>query len=512
MISMKRRLGKTIILLLLVFILGNIISGAIAVQQAVTNTETNLKQNLPAVATLEMDYESYWAHQDATGEWAPAENLSSALIEQVAALPYVQDYDYSVMYTTFYSHDIERWNHPDPEFEHIIWEPTKEVDGLTQFDVKGIHNPEVLDINAGLIELTNGRTFTEQEINNFNQVNSFAIISQALADLNNLTVGSTFVLDNTIYDEFDESTWNLPPEELYSVDNILATESYELEVIGIFQPLASSRSGDEWQDAEQEIQLANRIYVPNALAETHTSFRVAAIEELGLYDDWEYTDEELESAKKPVYSSIFLLSDPLDLEVFAQEANESLPEFWMVSDLSNTFSDIASSMETLQWLASLILWISIVATLLILSLLITLFLRDRKHEIGIYLALGEQKIKVIAQIILEVVATGFVAITLSLFSGSLLARGISENMLRNDLIAQQGNSWDNGIYYGDGSDQLRYYAPEELTPEEMLENYEIALNGTTIILFYSIGTGALLLSTVVPIAYVMRLNPKKILM
>jgi len=505
-ISIKRRPGKSIILLLLVFILGNIISGAISVEQAIQNTEFNLKQSLPAVAKIEEDWDELYRQQEATGEWVFPDRIDSELIERIGQLPYVADFDYSIADELF-SKELKRVTHPDPQFDHAGWSLAKDVEGLESLKVKGVHNPEVFDIIGGAIELIAGRPFTEEEINNFDRVRSVALVSKSFAELNNLTVGSTFTLDNTAYDMFNsQGEWNA--SEIFKDDNILAEESYEIEVIGIFEPINAPNTGNKLDDADQEMQLANRIYVPNAVAEAGTMLKFEQAEASGANNE---SDLNLDNWIK--YESIFLLNDPQDLDTFAEEAQNMLPENWQVSDLSNNFADIASSMETLQWLSSLILWIAVGAALLILSLLITLFLRDRKYEIGIYLALGEKKIKVISQIILEVVATGFVAITLSLFTGSLLAGNISETMLRQDLINQQeDNSMGGGLLVSEGSGDLNMFSPGELTPEEMLENYALSIDATTVILFYSIGIGTILVSTVAPILYITRLNPKKVMM
>ena len=53
---------------------------------------------------------------------------------------------------------------------------------------------------------------------------------------------------------------------------------------------------------------------------------------------------------------------------------------------------------------------------------------------------------------------------------------------------------------------------EELTSEKLLEQYKVSLGLNAILLFYAVGLGTVLISTVIPIVYVMRLNPKKIMM
>ena len=180
MTSIKRRPGKSVILLLLVFILGNIISGAISIQQAVGNTEANLRRNLPAVATVNKDWDAQYRHQDTTGENIN-EEITPEIIRQLGELDYVKEFDYSATMQLF-SSELERFSHPDPEMEWADWDYL-EVEGLNQFRLKGVHNPEILDINAGVIELVQGRVFTEQDMQSFNSVNSVAIISQEFADL-----------------------------------------------------------------------------------------------------------------------------------------------------------------------------------------------------------------------------------------------------------------------------------------------------------------------------------------
>ena len=54
-ISILRRLSKSIILLLLVFILGTVIAGAISVQGAINNTSANLRRQMRPIVSIELD-------------------------------------------------------------------------------------------------------------------------------------------------------------------------------------------------------------------------------------------------------------------------------------------------------------------------------------------------------------------------------------------------------------------------------------------------------------------------
>ena len=54
--SIKRNLGKTCLLFLIVFILGSVISGTISANQAAENTERNLFNNMLTITQLWFDW------------------------------------------------------------------------------------------------------------------------------------------------------------------------------------------------------------------------------------------------------------------------------------------------------------------------------------------------------------------------------------------------------------------------------------------------------------------------
>ena len=195
----------------------------------------------------------------------------------------------------------------------------------------------------------------------------------------------------------------------------------------------------------------------------------------------------------------------------------------MFRNNSYDFNRVAGPMESIQWIASITLYIAVGSTLLILTLLITLFLKDRRHEMGIYLSLGEKRTKVMGQIVIEVVLISFIAITLSLFSGNLLGRYISEEMLMNELIAQQEDEWDFGIMPRAEVSRRTVMPPSggtfghlgygtEVTADDVMDNFNVAINLRTTLMFYGIGLGTVLLATIIPNIYILKLNPKKIMM
>lgn len=86
-------------------------------------------------------------------------------------------------------------------------------------------------------------------------------------------------------------------------------------------------------------------------------------------------------------------------------------------------------------------------SLLIISLIVLLFLRDRKHELGIYLSIGETRGKIIGQILVELLLISAIALLLSLVTGNLLADSISGSLFQMDWFT---NPEQYSVRYYDG--------------------------------------------------------------
>ena len=239
-------------------------------------------------------------------------------------------------------------------------------------------------------------------------------------------------------------------------------------------------------------RLQNQIYVPISIIEASPSFdfeRVSQQEARGI-------------------EALFVLYDPLDMPTFIDEANELLSGWWRMADLSGNFSRITSTMETMQWIADLVFWGGTLATVVVIALFMLLFLYDRKHEIGIYLALGEKRKKIVSQVLGEVLILATIAFSLSILVGSMVTGHASRSLLEQD-IAQQIESGENQFW---GINNLARHNPGEMSLEEMMANFEVAFGGITIVVIFSVGMTTVSLSTLTSMIYVVKLDPKKILM
>ena len=516
--SMKRRPGKVLILGALLFVLGNVVAGALFIQQAVANTESNLLAQLPPVAILDMDHQEAQQYFWQTGEHPPISRLTPSLVEEIAEMTEVMAFDFTSRISLL-ARELVRAPFPQELLGDLPDGITPEqveandwlslgfvdVDHIERFHVMGVMNPELLLIQGGALSLLEGRTFTQAEIDGGAKK---AVVPESFAQGNGLTIGSMMTLESNVYD-----TSSLPPSMGISEagrfdDEILYfSEEIQLEVIGIFQVLQTFDLGteDDFWGANAAIrELHNAIYIPSSLAEDLFLRNNEARQ--SILESWEIGEL--------VQTATFVLEDSRDLAAFAESVQESLPDFWLVSYWDEAFSAMGGSMETMLWIADLIFWAAAGTTVLVTSLLVMLFLRDRQKEIGIYLALGEKKIKILTQILLEVLVVSLAAISLSVFSGSFLAGGISRQMMEADLIRQQEEiQADSGLAVGSiHGIALELFNPGEMDADQMMAAFETGMDAGDLVLFAGFGMGTVGLSTLVPIVYLLTLKPKKIML
>jgi len=483
LISICRQPVKSGIFFLLIVILSMLSAGSIFVRQAIINTDQNLRNLMPAVSTIVQDAE-------VVNEEVAFAVLSPDVIREVGALPQVRTFDYAIdMRWGVSAEGLNPWDNPDFMASPMSWDYSEEMG--VHLMVEGVSNPEFLEIREGFLNLVSGRGFDESELIAEAMANP-AVIATGLAQANGLEVGDIFDVQVIVSDYLELADGSrtidhdAPP---------LFIENFSLEVVGIFDPLFPILPDDATFDEAFQLdrvqyRMHHRIFVPNVLAEKMFNVRMQG----------EMEPDEI------FFQNFFILNDLLEFAEFSQ-AVQNLPGDWLAADFSSGFRDISAAMVNVADVADLIFLVATGATLILTALLVLLFLHDRKHEIGIYLALGENKRKIISQMILELVPLAVLGMTLALFAGNVFANELSQTMLQQNLIQEQSAFLDLEAQHQLESFGYRF----ELSHEEMLANYEISLERKSIALFYAFGLGVVLVATVVPIVFTVQKNPKRLL-
>ena len=505
--TLTRQLGKTFILFLLVLILGVCISGALSVQGAILNLDANMQRNMNPLVSIEINGALSDAHAERYDELPLAGFLTPEIVRDVALLPYVADFVYFVeaggTSTELLEYDYGRTRH-------------EEEQGVEYIILYGTSTTELIQVSQGIVEITQGRTFTENELTTLSTVSPI-IISERFAQLNQLLIGSTFILDVEINEAETTEQFFDPHFDSDSMP-IIAHETFEFEVVGIFD--ITERETFEGhglhpderdtllsRERERISRLSTMSHVPNIVAEQIQNFEAQHLPQaLHAHPDSLASMEQDGFAEQ--VSAMFLLRDPLEIEDFTQAVTPLLPsEFWQVNYLVNDFDHIATTMENMRDIANWVLLGTIVTAILIVSLLISLFLNDRKHEIGIYLALGEKKRKIMLQILSEVIVVTFIGISIALFVGNIASDALTRELLRIEVMIPREREFENTLL------QMGFMqSAPDIYPEELMEIFDISLDVHTIVVFYLIGLGTVIVSTLLPAFYVVKMNPKEVLM
>lgn len=470
-LSVYRRKGKSLILLIVVFILGNLIAGTFAITQASNRVEVNLKSKLGYNASIGPDWDKIWEDYDFDANtYVEPEipEISSELIKKVGSLPEVDFYDYS-----------KEISLATKSLSAVAYDSdyVESEDEESYFTLHGIEYLGVLDSEVGRIELSEGRVFNEDDLN---------------GDIIPVIVSDDLLSKNSLRMDEVVTIKSMPIYVMSSDDADLI--EYKFKVIGSFKPITFGKSTDGNYNL---IQMLNRIYLPNMSLQTIIVNDIKASEALGIEIEG---DSYLENLVKDNYTdSVFVTKSQRDLESFIEQASSMIEDRLIINSSQDAFDMVAGSISMLKTVSQTMLKASILVSVLVLSLVIVLFLRDRKKEMGIYIAIGDHKWKILSQITLEVLMITIIGLTLSFSSGLVLADKASD--------ALSYNYYEGDVFIDTSSS----YIPA-VNLSEVDEDYKIKMTPSFILITYAIGSGVAIASSLVPMLYVTRMKPKKILM
>ena len=479
--SIFRTKGKSLILFAVIFVLGNVIAGAIAIQQSTANVEKKMKQQLGATVTPELDLDKLMSQNSGGSAIKGPERLKEETIKKMGASPYVKDYDYS--YLTYLNVKKFKTYEMKQEGDMQITSPHKSM------VLKGSNSTEPMDFKNKKVKLVDGRMLTKEELEGKKPV---ALISKKVADENGLSVGDQMLLD----------TVTLLPKDDGTLDSQDSTE-HSIKIVGLFEPITldKKKNDNQGQDAvnKQMIELDqyNTAFVSNGLAREINKIEI------------ENMSPELAEGMGEEVLPVFTLKSPDDVAAFKAEIKPLLPDGYKTVASSDEFDKVGASVKRLSKISGYVVLLAILASLMIISLVVVLFMKDRRHEWGIYLSLGEQRKNVMKQVIAELLVISIAALLVSLVTGNILGKIVSESLIAGDKMEQVAQNVGNQVIMTAGGSSV---LDSNLTNEDVLNNYEVRFSLAYFITFFAAGIGTILVSAILPLTYVMRLNPKKIMM
>ncbi|MFI6350494.1 ABC transporter permease [Streptomyces sp. NPDC050560] len=203
------------------------------------------------------------------------------------------------------------------------------------------------------------------------------------------------------------------------------------------------------------------------------------------------TAQRLAANAAPVSEAGYRIGSPEQAEELYARAQDLLGRGtfdFRVND--KAYRDQVRPIQRVGTFAGLVIWVIALAGALILGLVVTLQIRERRTELGVLLSLGERKWKLIGQHVVEVAAVAVPAVALAALAGALGGQSAGDAFLghRADEPPAAHHAQDAGV------------AP----PRVRVEAATVGKVG-------GIGLGISLVATVVPGVGILRLHPRSIL-
>jgi len=167
----------------------------------------------------------------------------------------------------------------------------------------------------------------------------------------------------------------------------------------------------------------------------------------------------------------------------------------------DAYDSITAPMQVISLIAQYVLGLALMATILSVTLTVLLFLRDRITEIGVYGALGESRVKTVAQFLIEVILIASLAGTLSLLSGQILATKLTQSVVKGQIAMIDEAKL---VKVDQSSDAL-------INTQEVLDAYTIELDESTVTTLFVILLASAIGGSILPLIVISSVHPKKTL-
>ncbi|NWK72589.1 ABC transporter permease [Bacillus paramycoides] len=448
-LSIKQRKVKSFIFLCIFFIVTNLVLAGFAIQNASQKSSDLARKKLGADVTLQEDFEKSMKEAMENGGMSKPNFLDEKTLEKLAKSPYVKDYNFKISFMG-----------TADGFTPIKDENSKsnQSEVMTNFNedlsIEGVRDSNLEDsFKDGKSKIIDGKGITKDTKNK-----QVILIEKRVAEKNHLKVG-------------DKIKWKLTD-----------TKTMECEIIGIYETKeqAPNMGGIS---VPASMNPVNKVYVP-----------------------YESLTGDKESGVQ-IQKAVYYLKDPKYIEAFKKEAKKTNIDFntFQLDAHDALYKQMNGPIENIASISKLIIYVVSIAGAVILGLIITLSIKERRKEMGILLSIGERKWKLIGQLIVETFCIAMLAFGLSLVTGEKISQKIGDHLLANEVVtAEEKPTSPSGIIDLDSLNQNQSVDP--------IDKIDVSVTAEDLEKVGGIGLGIIILSTILPALSLLRLNPKNILL
>lgn len=300
----------------------------------------------------------------------------------------------------------------------------------------------------------------------FNDKNE-VIISKDLAELNELKVGDTITLSP------------------FSGPN---AEDAEVVISGIFQDITDEYGGFPFEDPM--INRRNEVIMSINSDLSNDSMHYMRVE--GSYK----------------------LKNPQLLEKFKKELNEKgLPKIYKVTTDEASYNKVVAPVKGLSKITLIAVVMTLLVGTIILLVIQSITVRERRYEIGVLRAIGMKKTKIIRMFVYENIVITSICLLLGFGLGMTVAQPVANVMIDSQVQIAEDNDENSGMSDQGGTFILggSGLSLEEQSNVEPLSNIDVSVSATTILQIILVAILISVITSLFSVITITKYEPIKIL-
>ena len=467
LLSLKKNIGKTILLFVIIVVITNLVIAGLSIQSATQKSMDQIRSSLGNDVTLSVDFRNMMKNREPGEAVSNETSLTTTMADSLKDLKYVESYNYQISTAadsdSISAVETESDNSNNQQDTNKPNDQSEQASNQGDFTISANTTMEYLDsFTNSNYTLTDGRLLTSDDANTNN-----CVIETNLASDNDLSVGDTFTITTIVNDE---------------------TIIQELTIVGIYEIQSTNEIGGAHFNNP-----VNTIYTDLSIGQTLTGSSENITSAIYYLDDPENAEAFVELAKK---------QSDIDFDTFSLDVNDRL------------YQQNASSLESMQSFAKMFVWIVVIAGSAILCLILALTIRNRYYEIGVLLSLGQSKVKIIAQQLIEIGLIAVVAFVIFLGTGQLTSHYMG-NMLESSSSSNVMQTDQKGDQPNDHQQKTNKQTKENFLGNMMEgpsnQELDVSITGENVVQLAGVTAAICIVSIAVPAAYVLRLTPRQIL-
>lgn len=512
-LSIIRKPSRSVILVLILFVMANLLLATVSIRNSVNKSTQFAKEQIGGTVYLQPDTDKIREQVESARESGEAPEVSSPTISEelasgIAESEYIKDYTYSVVananassYEVVETAQNQRERQFQQSLDSARDQANQQVDDFNsqRDDFNSNQNAPSggpggggarpnfnFNFNFDFSDPTLERGDTEIQ-----GINSYSFVSD-------VEDGNMKIIDG---EAFDESTKN---------GVVISTELAEANSIKVGDEMKFKRTSD---DAE-------------------VAFTVVGIYQTSTEDfNYNIVYTNIDGAKRlltedqqkelTVQNVRYYLTSAEDKDAFLTETKAkytTIESDGLKLDIDDSaYQTMVGPIENVGSFAVTVMWIVIIATVAIITLIVVINVKDRRYEMGVLLSVGAKRRNILGQIFIELVVVGTVGFMLSLGTSQVIAQKMGEGLLEQQVTAsqqQEEESTNNLPQRGlnaRGGGPGGIFGQQQTSDAEEIDEIDVSAGTKEYATLFGLGYLILITAMILPSVNILRYQPKTIL-